>query len=239
MTIEERLLLLKDKPSINRDELYQLIRQQHPSYKDASIRWVIYGLVKKGLISKIHQNQYLMGWANIYHQQNSSEERNRIVSYLNKKFPNIRIAVYESTLLNEWVNHQIARNIIFVETEKYFMNDVFRSIYEKFSGKVLLNPNKEDLNMYNDELVIVKPLNSQAPINNKTRDIKIEKLIVDLFTKDLINEFISEDEKENVIQDILKKYRVNQKTIFAYAKRRNNADLLKKILSSYELGASS
>jgi hypothetical protein len=93
--------------------------------------------------------------------------------------------------------------------------------------------------MYNDELVIVKPLASQAPINQKTREIKIEKLIVDLYTKDLINEFISEDEKEDVIQDIFKKYLVNQKTIFAYAKRRNNTDLLKKILSSYELGSSS
>ncbi|MFA5235887.1 MAG: DUF6577 family protein [Bacilli bacterium] len=239
MTIEERLLLLKDKPSINRDELYQLIRQQHPNYKDASLRWVIYGLVKKGLVSKINHNQYLIGRANIFRQKNSSDQRNRIVDYLNKKYPNIRIAVYESTLLNEWVNHQIARNLIFVETEKYFMNDVFRSIYEKFAGKAILNPNKEDLNMYNDELVIVKPLASQAPINQKTREIKIEKLIVDLYTKDLINEFISEDEKEDVIQDIFKKYLVNQKTIFAYAKRRNNTDLLKKILSSYELGSSS
>ena len=236
MTIEERLLNFKDNTILDRDHLYKLIREVYPQYKDTSIRWVIYDLVKKGVISKLNPTQYRIGQSDIYQQKNASDERRKIVDYLNQAFPNIRIVVFESTLLNEWVNHQIARKVIFIEVEKYFMSDVFRMIYNRFSTKVLLNANKEDLYMYEGELIIITQLISQAPINQQTRDIKIEKLIVDLYTKDLITEFINEDEKDDVIESIFKTYPVNVKTVYAYAKRRGNIDIIKKAISSYEPG---
>jgi phosphoserine phosphatase len=90
--------------------------------------------------------------------------------------------------------------------------------------------------MYEGELIIVTQLISQAPIYQKNRDIKIEKIIVDLYTKDLITEFINEDEKNDVIENIFKSYPVNMKTVYAYAKRRNNLDIIKTALSSYESG---
>jgi hypothetical protein len=197
---------------------------------------VIYDLVKKGVISKLNPTQYMIGQSDIYQQKNASDERRKIVDYLNQAFPNIRIVVFESTLLNEWVNHQITRKVIFIEVEKYFMSDVFRMIYNRFSTKVLLNVNKEDLYMYEGELIIINQLISQAPINHQTRDIKIEKLIVDLYTKDLITEFINEDEKDDVIESIFKTYPVNVKTVYAYAKRRGNIDIIKKVISSCEPG---
>lgn len=235
MTIEERILSSK-KMMLDRDYLYQLIREYYPNYVDASIRWVIYRLVSKGVISKWNANQYIIGKVNAYHQQKGSNERRKIINLLNRVFPGVRVVVYESTLLNEWVNHQIARNVIFVEAEKYFMNDVFRFLYNKFSKKVMLNPNKEDLYMYDGEIIIVTQLITQAPINPNTKDIKIEKLIVDLFTKDLITEFISEDEKEDIIQAIFKTYPINVKTVFAYAKRRNNYDTISDVISKYMPG---
>ena len=236
MTIEERLHSFKDNKILDKDYLYKLIKEAYPKYKDTSIRWVIYDLVKKGIITKLNPTQYMIGQSDNYRQKNASDERNRIRDFINKIFPNIRIVVFESTLLNEWVNHQIARKVIFIESDKYFMNDVFRSIYKEFNTKVMLNPNKEDLYMYDGELIIVTQLISQAPIQQKTRDIKIEKLIVDLYTKDLITEFINEDEKDDVIESIFKTYPVNVKTVYAYAKRRGNIDIIKKAISSYEPG---
>jgi len=235
-TIEERLLDFGQKEIIYRDFLYTLIREEYPNYKDSSIRWVIYGLIKKGIISKLNAKQFIIGRANIYHQKNTSEERKEIVIALDERFPNINIVVYESTMLNEWVNHQIARKVIFIESEKYFMNDIFRFLYSEFSTKIMLNPSKEDLYMYGGELNIVTQLISQAPIFKESRNIKIEKLIVDLYTKDLITEFINEDEKYNVVELIFKKYAVNVKTVFAYAKRRNNLDTIKKVISNFTPG---
>lgn len=236
MTLEERLLNLDNNKILARDDLYKLIRKHYPNYKDASIRWVIYRLARKGIISKLNATQYIIGKINKYRQKEVSDERNKIVIALNNAFPNIRMVVYESTLLNEWVNHQISRKVIFIETEKYFMNDVFRFIYNESPLKALLNPNKEDLYMYEGELIIVGQLISQAPINQKAMDIKIEKLIVDLYTKDVITEFVNEDEKEDVIEAILKTYPVNMKTVYAYAKRRNILDMIKKAISNYRPG---
>ncbi|MDD3122462.1 MAG: hypothetical protein PHC62_02980 [Candidatus Izemoplasmatales bacterium] len=236
MTIEEKLLSSDNNKVLDRDDLYQLIRTFYPNYKDTSIRWVIYRLVKNGIISKLDQTKYIIGKTKYYHQQETGDERDKIIHALDQAFPNIRMAVFESTLLNEWVNHQIARKIIFIETEKYFINDVFRYVYNTFPIKTLLNPNNEDLYMYDGELIIVTQLISQAPINQKKKDIKIEKLIVDLYTKDLITEFINEDEKEDVIESIFKTYPVNIKTVYAYAKRRNNLNIIKEVISNYKPG---
>ena len=237
MTIEEKLLSLDNNQILNRNDLQQLIRMFYPNYKDSSIRWVIYRLVREGIISKLDSTKYIIGQKNTYQQQETSDERDKIVQALDQAFPNIRIVVYESTLLNEWVNHQIARKVIFIETEKYFIKDVFRYVYNTFPTKTLLNPNKEDLYMYDGDLIIVTQLISQAPINSKKKDIKIEKLIVDLYTKDLITEFINEDEKEDVIENIFKTYPVNIKTIYAYSKRRKNLNTIKEVISNYKLGA--
>lgn len=234
MLIEERINRLGVKTIISRDALYKIIREGYPNYKDTSVRWVIYTLVNQGVISRLNPTQFIVGKIKNYYQKNGSEERDKVVDVLNKAFPHIRIVVYESTLLNEWVNHQVSRKVIFIESEKYFTNDIFRFIYNNFSTRVLLNPTKEDLYMYDGEILIVCPLISQSPINLKTRDIKIEKLIVDLYTKDLITEFVSEDEKDDVIREICKAYAINVKTVYAYAKRRNNLDIIKAKLSSYE-----
>lgn len=232
MTIEERLMNFDDSGIIDKETLYQLIREFYPNYKDTSVRWVIYRLTRDGIISKLDSTKYIIGKKNTYQQHQMSDERHKIIHTLDQRFPNIDMVVYESTLLNEWVNHQIARKVIFIETEKYFINDVFRHIYNKFPTKTLLNPSKADLYMYDGELIVVNPLISQAPIISKKKDIKIEKLIVDLYTKDLITEFINEDEKEDIIKSIFKTYPINVKTVFAYAKRRNNLDKVKEVISN-------
>lgn len=236
MLLEQRIKNFGARTIIPKDALYKFIKESYPNYKDTSVRWVIYRLVNQGVISKLSTTQFMVGKLKNYYQQNPSEERNNVVDALNKAFPNIRIVVYESTLLNEWVNHQISRRVIFIESEKYFTNDIFRFIYNTFSTKVLLNPTKEDLYMYDGEILIVSPLISQSPINLKTRDIKIEKLIVDLYTKDLITEFVNEEEKDDVINEICKAYAINVKTVYAYAKRRNNLEIIKAKLSKYEFG---
>jgi hypothetical protein len=193
-------------------------------------------MVRKGMISRIDNERYLIGKFKPYLPPIASENRNIIVESLHQAFPHIRIAVYESTILNEWANHQINRNVIFVESEKYFMNDVFRFIYRAFPAKAILDPSKQDLSLYEGELVVVTQLISQAPIHPKTSEIKIEKLIVDLHTKDLITEFVSEDEKDVIVEGILRTYPVNAKTVIAYAKRRNNVEVMKKVLANHHFG---
>ena len=122
----------------------------------------------------------------------------------------------------------ISRAVIFIEVEKYYMMDIFRVIQEKYMN-VLFKPNQDTLYRYQGDLIVVSQLFTQAPINRQERTIKLEKLIVDFYTHDLINEFITDDEKEDVIDLMFQTYVINYKTVIAYAKRRKNED---KVISA-------
>lgn len=239
--VSEMNLLEKEIKNINetiikKDELKEIIKKHYPHYKDSSINWLIYRLNEKQIITKLNNREYILGFLKEYQYKEFSDISRDLIKKFKSDFADINIVVYETFMLNEWINHLISRNIVIVEVEKYFIKDIFRYIQNIYS-KTLFNPTKDDLYLYKDTMIIVNPLVTQAPINKSDKTIKIEKLIVDLFTSDSINEFISEKEKEDVIKSIIKNYVVNEKTILAYAKRRRNYDTLKYLLDDIKRDA--
>jgi len=108
--------------------------------------------------------------------------------------------VYESTILNEWVNHLIARNVLFVDVEKDYMPNVFRTLQEKLQTTILLKPSVDEYYLYaSDATIIVSNLITQAPIRNDSYDIRIEKLLVDVFANSLLKEFVSANDIEYMV----------------------------------------
>ncbi len=217
-----------EKKKITSDILIGIIKTYYPHYKDTSIRWIIYELSKKNVITKISSQLYFIGKLKVYNPLFSNVLSKDIKKLLETKFSDIKFVMYESTCLNEWVNHQVSRAVIFIEVEKYYMMDIFRVIQEKYMN-VLFKPNQDTLYRYQGDLIVVSQLFTQAPINRQERTIKLEKLIVDFYTHDLINEFITDDEKEDVIDLMFQTYVINYKTVIAYAKRRKNED---KVISA-------
>ncbi|MDY0288497.1 MAG: hypothetical protein RBR15_06715 [Sphaerochaeta sp.] len=108
--------------------------------------------------------------------------------------------MYESTILNEWVNHLIARNVLFVDVEKDYMPNVFRTLQEKLQTTILLKPSVDEYYLYaSDATIIVSNLITQAPIRNDSYDIRIEKLLVDVFANSLLKEFVSANDIEYMV----------------------------------------
>lgn len=229
-SIEKKINDSFDGNLIKKIDLYKVVKGFFPSYNESSLRWVIHGLIQKGIITKISSDIFIKGHKKKYIPSNSSLLKKRVKELIISKFPNVKIAIYESSQLNEWVNHQVGRNIVFVEAEKYFLVDVFKYINKSLSITTLLNPSKEDLYLYDGEMVVVTSLITQAPLNSQNKEIKIEKLIVDFFSKDLIAEFVNDSEKEEVISSMFRSYAINEKKILAYAKRRNNFQRVKEFL---------
>lgn len=58
-----------------------------------------------------------------------------------------------------------------------------------------------------------------TPIHKDSYDIRIEKLLVDMFANSLLQEFVSASDIEYMVDDIFSTYVVNTKTVLAYAKR--------------------
>lgn len=229
MNLLQKELKSIDDNIIESDKLKEIIKRTYPHYKDSSINWVIYKLIKNKIITKLNNREYIIGYLKEYKYDGLSDASRNLIDIFKNSFSDINIVVFETFMLNEWINHLISRNIVIVEVEKYFVNDIFRYIQNIYPN-TRLNPSHEDLYLYKDITIVVNSLVTQAPINKNDKTVKIEKLIVDLFTKDIINEFISENEKKEVIRSMIKNYVVNDKTIFAYTKRRKNYDIVKEVL---------
>jgi predicted transcriptional regulator len=221
MSIEKELLNYKENTSISRESLVERIRRDKPDYKDSSVRWVLYRLVHDGVITKVDSEFFRIGRVKPYVPKPGGIIKKQIVKVLKSELPAIKAVVYESTILNEWVNHLIARNVLFVEVEKDYMHSVFWELQEKIQTTILLKPGIDDYYLYaSDATIIVSNLISQAPLHKDSYDIRIEKLLVDIYANELLKEFISDDEIENILNDIFSTYVVNVKTVLAYAKRR-------------------
>lgn len=54
--------------------------------------------------------------------------------------PYLDFRIFELVQLNEFVNHQIAQNMIFVSVEGELEEDVFNTLWENYEGSVLLKP---------------------------------------------------------------------------------------------------
>ena len=234
MSIEKELLNFKEKTQISRKSLVERIRRENPSYKDSSVRWALYKLVHDGVITKMDAEFYRIGSVKPYTPKPGSATKNQIQEILQVQFPAIKAVVYESTILNEWVNHLISRNVLFVEVEKDYMRSVFRALQENIQTTILLKPSIDDYYLYaSDATVIVSNLITQAPIHKDSYDIRIEKLLVDMFANSLLQEFASARDIEYMVDDIFSTYVVNTKTVLAYAKRRKLESVIQGVLHRY------
>ena len=219
---------------IKREELVKMIKEESNYMNESSIRWTIYDLVHSKQITKIDSKHFIKGYLHTYKVVRCSEQRKEVENKIKQYYPYIDTIIYESNLLNEWVNHQISKNVVFVQVEKDFTDYIYRMLKEKTKLNILLKPDKKEFYL-NDEnnSVVITNLITQSPKVKNTYNIKIEKLIVDLYSKDLITEFISMNEYESVIEQIYRSYVVNSKTLLGYAKRRNVEDKVFQAIKDY------
>ena len=72
--------------------------------------------------------------------------------------------IFELVQLNEFVNHQIAHNVIFVSVESGWGSYVFDSLKDQYVGKILLNPSVEIFHQYwSDDMIVIQKLVSESP----------------------------------------------------------------------------
>ncbi len=235
MSDDIKLDVFENSKYILKEDLVDYIKKSTDYEKDSSIRWVIHELVKSGDITKVDSKHYYKGVLKDYSPKVQTGKKKLLKKLISKKYPKLDIVIYETKIFNEWINHQISRNVIFVEVEKYYMQDVFTYLRNHITDKILLNPTTEDFYLYaEDNIIIVSSLVSRAPMNKESYEIKVEKLIVDLFSNDLVSKLFSQSEYATIIDNLFRTYKVNIKTIYSYAKRRNLIDITKKFVKKYD-----
>ncbi len=234
MSSNLNLDIFKGFTYISRDDLKKYIRNKTNYEKESSIRWVIYHLVKNKKITKVNQHYFFNGYLKEFAPISFNKTKGKIEKVLKDKYPLLDIVIYESSILNEWLNHQISKNIIFVQTEKIYSEYVFDALKENLHNQVLFYPSIKDFDTYaENDTIIVSNFVTRCPQRTSGYDVRLEKLIVDIFSSDLISEFFSQSEYSNIISNIFGQYKIDTKTLVSYAKRRQLDKLMSSFISSY------
>jgi hypothetical protein len=208
----------------SRQQILHAARIVEPSFKETQLRNLMGTLLNSSLIVRVGRNQYQkVGkkpkksvFSGVY-----SHAAQQVIEHMQKQFPLLFYRVWELSWLNEFFNHQLAHNKIFVEVEKDGCDFVFSALVEKFPGRVLHRPNAQELLQYGtDDGIIIDRLVSEAPKSDgEPYQVPLEKLIVDLFANK--NLMLSKGDYPAVLETMFATYRIDQVSMLRYARRRN------------------
>ena len=195
---------------------------------DVAIHKRINKMIAFGKLSRVGNGRYAFVGKRKFDYAIAHDVSVDVLNKLEKRFgKNVRFVIYESTILNMFLNHLIVRPTVIVEVEKDVAETVFWFLKEEGFGNVLLNPSEDEnylYNPYDGTGIIVKPMVSKAPIDHKRHKITIEKLAVDIVCDRTLNMFYEGAEISPMVEDILRNYAIKFDSVRNYAKRRHGFD---------------
>lgn len=226
--------LLKFQDTFSRKRLAELITERYPGITESNINWKIHRLVKSGKISRCGRGLYTVNTKNDFVPVLSAAAE-KFAAYFTNKFPLLEYCIWDTTILNNFLHHQIFSGSIILETEREYYESVFNMISGDFDN-VFINPDRTEFYRYvirKENPVIIIPLISQAPVRKVSgiKTLSIEKLLVDLLSDESHMDLFKETELVTIYRKILEKLNVNHSTLIRYASRRNLQHKLNKLLN--------
>jgi len=228
------------KNIFTRDELFHFYLSSDQELNKNTFAWRIYNLKRKGIIKQVGRGLYSLV-AKINYSIELSTDSEKIAKNISKHFAEITFCISDSNWINEFTSHQYSSNFTIVEIEKDFLESVFFNLKES-TKNVFLKPNETELDRYIADLdtaIILIPFITRSPIrkleNQKFSTPTIEKLLVDIYTQKTPYLFLTKSEIEIIIQNVFRKYNINQTTLLAYAERRGKKNEIKNFLMKKKL----
>ena len=221
--------------AISRQEILELVRESDPAFREGQMKRLLTYMIETSKIEHVGRNKYrrIKDIVNMAQYENRYSEKSlQIIAVMQNEFPLVEYRVWELSWLNEFVNHQLGCNYIFLEVENDGCEFVFEKIMTEFGGKVLLKPDQNQILRYgSNDSIIIERLVSESPKGKKEPyNLAIEKLIVDLFANKRLKEMISPGDYPAALESIFSMYEVDQVKMFRYARRRNKEADLKAFL---------
>lgn len=216
-----------------RKELYLALKDIEKNLSYNSLGWIIDKGIKANVIYKVGSDSYSRKKDNRKtYSPKCSKFAKTLVAKMTGRFPELRFTVFETLLLNEFVNHLYAQNIVVLQVEKDLCPFVFEFLNEKYTGKILFNPSQEDFARYkSDNCIVLENLVSEAPYDKeKPYFMTLEKLLVDCVADKAIKNLTPDSEVANIFENAKLLYKSDLTKIKRYAKRRNAWDRVETLL---------
>lgn len=234
MNMDYALVSLKDDRTYTRNDLMEVFRKDNKELNDATFRWILYNMQLRSKLFRVGYDEYttseqlvLPEYCPVY-----TEDALKVKRLLEEKYPELSFVMFESVLLNEFLNHQIAQNTVYVQVEKDLSSYIFDILKQEHGGMVMCKPNRKEFFKYwTRGCVVVLELISQAPLSlTKPHEITMEKMLVDIVADKSIEATYSPAELPELFRNIRKSYKVDVKKMNRYAGRRGKANIIEKYL---------
>lgn len=210
-----------------RNEIIELIKMDN-DFSDNYCVEIIGELVNIGLLQREGRNRYILAnkkQKDEYIPEYSKSTLN-ILDKITKRFNDIQFIVFESRLLNEFLNQLIANNTLFIYVEKDAIDIVFDYLKNEQKLNVLYKPSASEYSRYwTKDCVVLLELKSESPLNKENSHfITMEKLLVDLYCDKLLKNIYSFSEYLDIFKQVYENYFVNTTKMLRYARRRNKQE---------------
>ncbi|MCR4762700.1 MAG: hypothetical protein K5696_04150 [Lachnospiraceae bacterium] len=216
-----------------RKELHNLLCETMEGCSYNSFNWYINQMISGGVIHKYGRNTYMAGNASRKdYMPRYGEKSGAIIAFMEKVYPDTDYSLFETSMLNEFLNHQIAKNTFFLYVEKELSDFVFRDIEDTTRDTVLIKPGKSDLRRYwKPDSIIILDRVSEAPAGRIQKyDTPLEKLFIDLISDQSLMYMYSQSEYPEMLQLAYEKYYMDRHKLSRYARRRGKLQELQKAM---------
>ena len=224
---------LLDVTRFTRKELLESFRMAGYMLSEASFYKKVEELVKNGQIIRVGRNVYsLPDDKRLTYEYKYSELAEAVAQEIAQQYPYVNFSIFEFVQLNDFVNHLIAHNVIFLSVEAEIMDFVFETLRDKYPGKVLINPTIEIYHQYwSDNMIVLGKLTTEAPKGQKASwHTRLEKILVDIMAEPLLLASISRAEYPHIYEDAFDRYIVDENGLFRYASRRKVTKKIKELI---------
>ncbi len=235
MKKEELEKSLKTEKVMSRQDICNIARSVDDTFRDTLLRNLIEELMSSGTITRIGRNCYIKMSETQNHKKiysgMYSERVKELIQTVGETFPLLTFQVWELRWLNEFLNHLVGENIIFLDIEKDGCDFVYEELRDKYDGELLLKPDAEQIYRYGkDGTIVIGRLVTEAPKGDAKASVPLERIMVELEANKVLRSLISTGEIPQIIRDMYDKYQVDSVKLLRYARRRNKKDIMLEVL---------
>ena len=195
-------------------------------------------LVRKGELIVVGHDSYL--WARdsgqMAYRPKLSEIASQVLCELAGQYGRMNYTLFELNWLNDFLNHLLGRNALFVMVERDYLPFVFEFLNGQHGGSVLLDPSTDDFFRYvNDRMLLVVRKPSQGPANRPMPHVAPpEQWLADILADKRIAASFEGAELPQIFAAFRNRYVVNKSALFRYARRRGVDERVRNLLEGTE-----
>lgn len=231
---EELTSRIDDKKIYCHRELIEKLKMLKSDLSENTYHWAISRMVSDGVLTRLGYDAYSLSSDSLRTEYSPaySDTVTDLIRLISQKYPCVKFTIFETVLMNEFLNHLIAQNTVFIQVEKESSIYIFRFLQEQGFLNVMYKPSKEDFNLYwSKDCFIVTDMISEAPLRtDKPHSIMLEKMLVDMSADKLIAATFSKAEFTDIMEQAQRLYLLDKVRMLRYARRRNKHNEMLKYL---------